>query len=560
MTPPVYNLHLNDIILYCNTPESVACGELIMLRDRNKTHHSDWWGHPTLKASPDGTSIISLPCNVHNLTLMGECGAVSNRNDSKAVARLSYFALSKKNFTTNLPLKPFQRDGAEWLIRGDLRRVLAFTMGLGKTITSIAAIMSDQERYLPAIVMAPAHVKLNWADEWEKWGGDPKDVVVLFGRTPYPEQIENKKIIVLNHHILAGWHDTLMAISPKTLIIDEAHSFVNSKTKTYPLADKLARACGRRVLLLTATPLVNDLGDLWGLTGLISRDILGTKKNFEETFMPEEKAKARMFASRWKGGFEKASWKHVAMARLPKPIMEKRMNELGSMLREHVILRKSKEDVYDQMPDITETHLRLNIPRTTPEGKKFWDVEEECAMMIAEAKDDVLASDMMLPAFGRARSNAATAKLPDAIAWIENFLSETDPSEKLVVVGWSVKPLEELYNKFKKHSLLVNGNIDARKKKIANDRFDAEPNKRILFGNVKSIGTGINLVASRTMLFIELPLTSVDFEQCKGRIDRLSQKSKALAYYYMTIPGTVEENMVWKIIRKKEKITKALGL
>ena len=64
--------------------------------------------------------------------------------------------------------------------------------------------------------------------------------------------------------------------------------------------------------------------------------------------------------------------------------------------------------------------------------------------------------------------------------------------------------------------------------------------------------TGIDLVAARNMFFLELPLTAVDFEQLKGRINRLSQTSNALSYWYMTIRGSLEENLGWERIRRKQ--------
>ena len=557
-----YILKNNEIQLVCDSQEAQACCELIRMRDSKGSIHSDFWGHPTFNVRlSDGCTLVSLPVNVQNISVVHDCGVFPDRSDKETMQRLSFFVPSKKEFSTNFPLMPFQIDGGRWLVQGDLRRILAYPMGLGKTITAMAAIMAEPEKYLPAIIIAPAHVKLNWASEWEKWGGNADEVAVLFGRTPNPSLLLNKKLIVLNHHILSAWNETLISMKPKTLIIDEAHSFVNSNTKTYPVALRLAKACSRRVLLLTATPLVNDLNDLWGLCNLINPDILGTKGVFEKTFMPEESAKKRMFASRWSGGFQKTGWQAVARARLPKDVMDKRIEELGSILRRLVILRVEKGDVYDQLPNITETKLRIDVPRTTQEGKAFWLVEETCQMQIAEAKEDVLASDQMLPAFNKARQNAASVKVKEAIEWIQNFLDESSPEEKLVVVGWSVKPLEELHAHFRKHSLLINGNIDARKKKERGDTFKSDPQKRILFGNVKSIGTGIDqLAVASTMFFLELPLTAVDFEQAKGRIDRLSQKSKALSYYYMTVKDSIEEKMIWKIITKKQKMTKQLGL
>ena len=561
MTPPTYRLIRNEIVMVCETPEAIACSELIELKDMNATVHSEWWGHPKISALPDGSMLVTLPSNVHNVCLLKECGALADRTDPKTMNRLAFFMLSKKTFTTELPLLPFQNDGGDWLVKGDLRRILSYDMGLGKTITAIAAMLSDPDRYLPAIIVAPAHVKLGWAREWEKWGGDPNEIAVLFGQTPSANEVFGKKLVVINHHILKGWNSTLVAFAPKTMIIDEAHDFVNSKSKTYTLANNLALSCGRRVLMLTATPLVNDLGDLWGLTSLISKDILGTKKAFMETFMPEEKLKAAMFAGRWRGGASNITWKHVNMARLPKKVMDKRIEELGSILRKFVILHVKKKDVLDQLPDITDTYLNLNVSTKTAEGKKFWETDGECGEAIDAAKEDVLASDQMGPAFAKGRINLTMAKMPDAIAWIEDFLAESDSTEKLVVAGWSVKPLELLHKHFKKTSLLINGSVTTKKKDALGQQFLTDPTKRLMFGNIKSIGTGIDqLVAARTMLFIELPLTAVAFNQIKGRIDRLSQEANSLAYYYMCIPDSYIEKMLWKIVRKKQILTAALGL
>jgi len=559
---PKYVMRRNEIVMVCDRPPAVACAELAMRRDRGGNRESDWWGHPSLSTLPDGTPFFRAPVNAKNILLMYECGAVPA--DDATRARIGALRSSIVEFKTPLPVRPFQREGIGRLLGRNLAANLSFDAGLGKTLTAIAAMRTDPARFFPCLVFAPAHVKLNWADpetgEWAKWGGEPKEAVVLFGRKPDASVLAGRKLIVLNHQILAAWADTLLSVGPKTLLIDEAHDFVNSNTKTYPIVERLARAVGGRVLLLTATPLVNDLGDLWGLCNLISPDLLGTKTVFTDTFMPEEHAKARLLASRWRGGFERGAWRDVAKCRLPKALKDRRIEELSDILRRTVLLRKKRSEVVDQLPDITETRLRIEIPQDS-KGAAFWDVERRCEFEIAEGKEDILASDKSLSAYGRAKRNAVFAKLPYAEAWIRDFLKESDPSEKLVVVGWAVEPLEKLHAAFGKESLLVNGSLDARKKHEVGRRFSAEADKRVFFGNMKSVGTGIDsLVCASTMLFIELPQTAMELEQLKGRIDRLSQTSMKLAYYYMTIRGSIEEKHGWAIIDRKQKLARALGL
>lgn len=542
------------------TPEARAVAALMHSYDRGGKRDSEWWGHPDFSTMSDGSLLVKVPINMRNIQLMHECGAVP-ADDFETRRRLSFFRQRPAEFTTELPLMPFQKEGAKWLLGRDLCGILAFGVGLGKTLTSLATMMSDPERFFPCVLLAPAHLKLNWEREWNKWGGKEEDVVVLFGRKTDPSTITGRKLIVLNQHIVAEWVDTLIAAKPKTLVIDEAHNFVNSNTKTYPIVDRIAESCGRRVLLLTATPLVNNLGDLWGLYNLIRHDILGNKTDFSDTFMPEERAKAKLLASRWRGGFVSKGWADVARQRLPKALRERRIGELKYLLHSCVVLRKRKVEVVDQLPVITETHLQLDIPRTTKEGITFWETEERCAFNIQEGKEDILASPKMLAAYGLAKRNAAEAKVPYAIDWLKDFLVESDPEEKIVVAGWSVDPLEKLHAAFPKESLLVNGSVDSKKKYELGDRFASDPRKRILFGNYRSIGSGIDqLVVARTMLIFELPLTDVELEQLKGRTDRLSQKSKHLEYYFMTIRNAIEETKGWQIIKSKKKLAVSLDL
>ena len=560
---PKYTMRRMELTMLCDTPEATACLDAVMARDAGGARESDFWGHPAHTVLASGTTVLRLPVNVRNMAVLHECGARPDTSDPETARRIAFFCRkAPAQFATTLPLKPFQVEGCAWLDAHDMRGTLADQVGLGKTLQTIAVMRAYPERFFPAVVLAPAHLKLNWGDpdngEWVKWGGASSDVAVLFGRTPDRRQIEGKKLVVLNHHILEAWADDLAALTPKTLVIDEAHSFVNSNTKTYGFVKRLAEISGR-VLLLTATPFVNNLGDLWGLANLINPDILGLKGVYNETFLPEEKAKAALFSNRWRSSFSmRDGWRQVAKARLPKQLQERRIDELSDLFFRTFMLRRKKSDVIDQLPAVTETHLRIDVPTTTKEGRAFWAVEAECERILKDAKEDALASDQMLAADSRYRKNAVTAKLPSAEEWIADFLNESD--EKLVVVGWSVEPLETLYGKFKKNALLVNGMTDARKKREHGTRFAEDADKRVMFGNIKSIGTGIDLVAARTMLFIELPKTGVELEQAKGRIDRLSQKSNGLAYYYMTVRDSLEERKGWSIIRRKQAISTRLGM
>lgn len=562
---PKYTIRHQSIHLTCETDRAKACAHLIQVKCKGGVRNSDFWGTAEFAGRKDGTVVVTLPFNLWNARMMLECGAEPDMGDRMTAVRIG--KLRDRGIETTVKpkagfeLRPFQIEGCNHLLKRDLNTILSFDVGLGKTVTALATMWSDPDRYFPCVVLAPAHVKLNWQDEWIKWKGDPDRVTVLFGRTPDAEQLHNKDLIVLNHHILAGWQKELKLLSPNTLLIDEAHNFVNRRTKTYPLAEDVSHKHSGRCLMLTATPLVNDLGNLWCLTNLINPDILGGIVNFQNTFMPEEEAKKKLLSKRWRGGQSKMEWKHVAMARLPKAVMERRIKELSSILHGNgIILRKRKAEVLDQLPKIIDTDVRIDIDTSSKEGKEFWERESHYARMLKESKEDSLASNLIYSTMNSIRQDAIKAKQPYAEEWIRDFLDGTDSKEKLIVVGWSVDALETLHKKFKSESLLINGTISANKKHERAHQFGTDPEKRVLFGNIKSIGTGIDLVAASNMLIIEIPMTAVDLEQVRGRIDRLSQVSNVLMYYTMTIRDSLEEKIGWGIIRRKQKLTEDLGL
>ena len=82
MSIPTYKINRNQLVMLCDTNQSNACAELIMRKDKNGGVHSDWWGHPTTRVLMDGTTIVTLPCNAHNIgVLYNECGAEPDCTD-----------------------------------------------------------------------------------------------------------------------------------------------------------------------------------------------------------------------------------------------------------------------------------------------------------------------------------------------------------------------------------------------------------------------------------------------------------------------------------------------
>ncbi len=189
-------------------------------------------------------------------------------------------------------LHPHQVEAAAFaldsLARGGC--LLADEVGLGKTIEAgivIAQLLAEgKERIL---VLTPATLRAQWQSELlEKFD---VDAVVVDGRSgrdaknvfdrPFP--------IIASLPFAAARPEALAALSWDVVVIDEAHRLRNAHRPGHKTGRALRQAlAGRPKLLLTATPLQNDLLELFGLLSLLDEALLGPEHAFRSRYAPGE--------------------------------------------------------------------------------------------------------------------------------------------------------------------------------------------------------------------------------------------------------------------------------
>lgn len=208
-------------------------------------------------------------------------------------------------------LQPHQTDGVNWLLTLDaqgLNAILADEMGLGKTIQAIAFLASLvlSEKRGPHLVIAPKNVCDHWAAEVRTWYPGQINVVTHLG--PADERLEdlqtileedNFDILVTSFEIalrdlftrkrLEGVYSqysrvlrAFRKVEFEYLIVDEAHRLKNDKSMLNMGIRNYQ--CAQRRLLLTGTPLSNDLKELWCLMNVLNPKIFSSKATFEAWF------------------------------------------------------------------------------------------------------------------------------------------------------------------------------------------------------------------------------------------------------------------------------------
>ncbi|MGH0137477.1 UNVERIFIED_CONTAM: hypothetical protein FKN15_037262 [Acipenser sinensis] len=188
-----------------------------------------------------------------------------------------------------------QKEGIAFLysLHRDGRKggILADDMGLGKTIQIIAFLsgMFDAELVKCALIVMPTTLIANWTKEFAKW--TPGMRIKEFHGTSKAERVKNLEkvqrrggVIITTYQMLINNWQLLSSFNDREftwdyIILDEAHKIKTSSTKTAKSAHAIP---ARNRILLTGTPVQNNLREMWALFDFACQGtLLGTAKTFK---------------------------------------------------------------------------------------------------------------------------------------------------------------------------------------------------------------------------------------------------------------------------------------
>lgn len=190
-------------------------------------------------------------------------------------------------------LKEYQVKGLQWMIslyNNNLNGILADEMGLGKTIQTISLLTYLIEKKMqrgPFLVIVPLSTLTNWNLEFEKWAPSIKRIVYKgnpIQRKSQQQQIRwgDFQVLLTTYEYIIKDRPILSKIKWVHMIVDEGHRMKNSNSK---LSQTLTQYYHTRYrLILTGTPLQNNLPELWALLNFVLPTIFKSVKSFDEWF------------------------------------------------------------------------------------------------------------------------------------------------------------------------------------------------------------------------------------------------------------------------------------
>lgn len=267
---------------------------------------------------------------------------------------------------TKVDLNPHQVDAALFALKSPLSSgaLLADEVGLGKTIE--AGLVLSQfwaERKRKILLIVPASLRMQWRQELaEKFFIDsilmeaaPFNKARREGR-PNPFDVDGR-VVICSYNFAARKDAEIRTVPWDLVIMDEAHRLRNVYKKSNVTGKKLKRALeGRKKLLLTATPLQNNLMELYGLASIIDDHVFGDARTFRDMYVTatNEDLRNRNLKDRLQGICHRT--------------LRKQVTEYIRYTNRHAILQEyapsaQEEELYNDISDYLQSDKLYALPQ-----------------------------------------------------------------------------------------------------------------------------------------------------------------------------------------------------
>ena len=463
-------------------------------------------------------------------------------------------------------LTSYQLIGLQWLIslyNNNLHGILADEMGLGKTIQTIALfqyLIDNKNNFGPFLVVVPLSTLSNWMLELKKWG--PKIKVLIYKGPP----ANRKKIIIQaltsrKFNVLLTTYEYIMKdkqqlskIHWSYIVVDEGHRMKNAKSKFAQILGMQYKSDHR--LLLTGTPLQNNLAELWSLLNFLLPRIFHSLDDFEKWFnQPFSKIVGE---------------KQISLNEEETLLV---INRLHQVLRPF-LLRRVKKDVEEELPDKVEYVLKVEL--SSWQKKLYKEIQEKSFStkdIVAWKSKSLNNSVMQLRKVCNHPylflHHESLPEVSDEI-WrcsgkfelLDRMLPKfINRGHKILIFSQMTQLMDILvayfeYRGFKYLRLDGTTKVEERDKHM--QQFNLENSEYFIFLlSTRAGGLGLNLQTADTVIIYDSDWNPMMDLQAQDRAHRIGQKKEVRVYRLVT-NTLLEEAILTKAAYKKEVDAKVI--
>ncbi|XP_039720868.1 SWI/SNF-related matrix-associated actin-dependent regulator of chromatin subfamily A member 1 isoform X5 [Pteropus medius] len=247
-------------------------------------------GHPRIKKD-DKQSLIYVGDYRHRRTEQEEDEELLS--ESRKTSNMCVRFEVSPSYVKGGPLRDYQIRGLNWLIslyENGVNGILADEMGLGKTLQTIA-LLGYLKHYRnipgPHMVLVPKSTLHNWMNEFKRWVPSLRVICFVGDKDARAAFIRDEMmpgewdVCVTSYEMIIKEKSVFKKFHWRYLVIDEAHRIKNEKSK---LSEIVREFKSTNRLLLTGTPLQNNLHELWALLNFLLSDVFNSADDFDSWF------------------------------------------------------------------------------------------------------------------------------------------------------------------------------------------------------------------------------------------------------------------------------------
>lgn len=493
-------------------------------------------------------------------------------------------------------LRDHQKDGLVFLYtrllgfeKGINGSILADDMGMGKTLQTIALIWTllNQSPFghtvksiNKVIICCPVSLVNNWRNEFPKWLGLNRCPVLALNGSKYQDERQEiktfahsdyNKVLIIGYEKMVSLIDEISKVHFDLLVCDEGHRLKSSANKTLKVLESLDI---KKRILLSGTPIQNDLNEFYTIVNFVVPNILGDFKSFQKDYMTP-----------------------ILKSRDPN-CTNKELCDLGKQKSQELIektksfiLRRDNKELNKYLPPRTDyiimiqpSLLQLEIFKTILQTDKFKSmlslVEEKNNSMTTDSlslintfrklcnspsllKDDTLFLDIVSKASdstedvdfrNQLSKKIKSGKMMTLIKIINEIVSTTD--DKLVIVSNFTSTLDiigTLLTGLDLPFLRLDGSTPPVERQALVNKFNKSTSKShfAFLLSSKAGGVGLNLIGANRLVMFDNDWNPAVDNQSLARVHRDGQLKPVFVYRLIT-KGCIDEKILQRQVIKQD--------
>lgn len=486
-------------------------------------------------------------------------------------------------------LRPHQVEGVKFLYRCTTGLVvekaygciMADEMGLGKTLQCIALMwtllkqspIAHKSTIEKCIIVCPSSLVRNWANELIKWlGPAAPGNLALDGKLSKDEMIEatrrwcsasgraiSQPVMIVSYETLRNLQEELGNTEVGLLLCDEGHRLKNADSLTF---QALTQIKVRRRVILSGTPIQNDLSEYFALLNFANPELLGSRtefrKNFEIAILKGRDAEATEKQQ------QEANEKLSQLSALVSRFIIRRTNDLLSkylpVKYEHVVFCKMSAfqlDLYRLFIRSPEIKKLLRGTGSQP-LKAIGILKKLCNHPdLLDLPNDLEGSEEYFPeAYTPRDRRYVNPELSGKMMVLQRFLEtiRATSNDKIVLISNYTQTLdvfERMCRANRWGMFRLDGTMTINKRQKLVDRFNDPEGKEFIFLlSSKAGGCGLNLIGANRLVLFDPDWNPASDQQALARVWRDGQKKSCFVYRFIAT-GSIEEKILQRQSHKQ---------